>query len=147
VSCLCVSLFISTPYTSYTFTFTFIPPFPLSLSLSLSLPPALRRNPLIKENPFFNISSKELPWQSAPLNGGFDVAVDQLPTGYGKAIRRAADEGQLNAYRCRGRLFVNSGDLFELAGPGADLDDPTGGCYVPPDAYLTIAEPPSGAAD
>ena len=74
---------------------------------------------------------------TSPVPECFNVAVCRLPAGYGIAVRRAFEEGQLDGHISEGRLYVSYSDLFDLAGPGADTDDPLGGCHIPAAAYFT----------
>lgn len=69
----------------------------------------------------------------------FDVNVAALAPGYLRAIMEAVEKGLLDAYTdTSGRLLVSSYDLMDLAGPGSDIDDPEGGCYIPTYALLPI---------
>ena len=73
---------------------------------------------------------------TSPIPECFNVAVCRLPAGYGAAVLRAVEEGQIDGYIHEGSLYVEYSELFELAGPGADTDNPLGGCHIPDAAYL-----------
>ena len=92
---------------------------------------------MIEDNPFILGQSNGGVQSTASFPECFNVAVCRLPVGYGAAVRRAFEEGQLDGYIHEGGLHVDYNDLFELAGPGADTDDPLGGCHIPAAAYVT----------
>ncbi len=66
----------------------------------------------------------------------FNVCVDRLRPEYRAAVLKAIDDRWLDCQIRDGLTWVHGGELFDLAGPGADPDDPIGGCYVPPEARL-----------
>lgn len=60
----------------------------------------------------------------------FDVCVEDLRPGYQAAVRHEIERGALDHGTIDGKVWVSKADLFELAGPGADMSDPEGGCYI-----------------
>lgn len=90
-----------------------------------------------QDNPFiWGATSGGVKFVS-PMPESFNVVVGRLPASYAGAVRRAVDQGQLDGYIREGNLYVGYSDLLELAGPGADTDDPLGGCHIPDAAYVT----------
>jgi hypothetical protein len=61
----------------------------------------------------------------------FDVCLHDLHPGYQTVVRHEVERGALDHAVIDGRVWISRADLFELAGPGADQDDPDGGCYIP----------------
>lgn len=64
----------------------------------------------------------------------FDILVPALSVNYAAAVEEAFHNGQLDGCKLEGLLWVAESDLFELAGPGRDPDDPEGGCFIPHEA-------------
>ncbi len=61
----------------------------------------------------------------------FDIRLDDLLPAYQVAVRHEVERGALDHATIDGKVWVSKADLFELAGPGADMSDPEGGSYIP----------------
>lgn len=64
----------------------------------------------------------------------FNICVSGLSSGYQRAVCVAIERGALDHKIIDGMLWVSGADLFELAGPCADPDDPFGDCHIPSSA-------------